>query len=63
MIDGKVQDRVLIHRIGCDIVVLSLTAVLAFLFSRRVIRPLASLAEAVSRSGASLKDYHSQSPG
>ena len=55
VIDGKVQDRVL-YIVTAAILVVSLTAFLAFLFSRRVIRPLATLAEAVSHSGASPKE-------
>jgi PAS domain S-box-containing protein len=52
IIDFKVRDRVL-YIVIAALVVLLLTATLSFLLSRRVIRPLASLAEAVSRSSTS----------
>jgi PAS domain S-box-containing protein len=52
VIDGKVQDRIL-YIVTAALLVVSLTAFLAFLFSRRVIRPLATLAEAVSHSSTS----------
>ena len=55
VIDGKVQDRVLYTAIAA-VVALLVTAALAFLFSRRVIRPLTSLAAAVSRSGTTLEE-------
>ena len=55
VIDGKVQDRVLYTAIAA-VVVLLVTAALAFLFSRRVVRPLTSLAAAVSRSGTTLEE-------
>ena len=49
------QDRILYTAIAA-VVALLVTAALAFLFSRRVIRPLTSLAEAVSRSGTTLEE-------
>ena len=55
VIDGKVQDRILYTAIAA-IVALLVTVALAFLFSRRVIRPLTSLAAAVSRSGTTLEE-------
>ena len=55
VIDGKVQDRAL-HTAIAAVVVLLVTAALAFLFSRRVVRPLTSLAAAVSRSGTTLEE-------
>jgi PAS domain S-box-containing protein len=62
VIDGKVQDRVLYITIAA-IVVLLATAALAFLFSRRVIRPLVSLAEAVNLSGTSSEELPNEVTG
>ena len=54
MIDSVVQYRVL-YIVAAAFLVLLLTAALAFLFSRRVIHPLASLADAVNHSSISLE--------
>jgi PAS domain S-box-containing protein len=52
VIDGRMRQGIY-YILAVALLVLALTAALAFVFSRRVIRPLAALADAVTRSGSS----------